>query len=530
MFNEGQRAAIDCTDKKILCLAAAGSGKTSVLIERVSKIANQTGQPENILVLTFTNAAAHEMRERYAKKNPESTQKPFFGTFHAFCYRLITTDTTIRGILGYKDVPKVASEDQLRKLHKKCKMLLGTKLTDEKLNTKHPELLNKKDRFDFDLYWKKYNQLLRESKLITFDIMCYEVAKLFSQDNPAIIKYKQFYTHIFVDEFQDTDRKQFDFVKSFKDSSIFVVGDPRQAIYRFRGADSEIIKSLSENNDWTTIKLTENYRSTEQICAVANKTHDRIWGNSPYNLKLHANKSGDPVDRRNCEFMDESEMILKFLEGSADGESIAVLARSNREVSFLTSLLSKYKVPYVTNHDSDYDLHILKSASDKEYAVEWLAGQLVADDYTEYLSLSAIDSALTSDYTSFVRIFGGKVRKFVDKIESISKILDSDSPAPDKLDLILMILDKKMKSEKPVTSNEDIMELLTDPISSNVKGQIYVGTIHSVKGLEYDRVHLMGVDSYMFRLDGEDNLNLYYVGITRAKSKLTIWSGDLLER
>jgi superfamily I DNA/RNA helicase len=162
--------------------------------------------------------------------------------------------------------------------------------------------------------------------------------------------------------------------------------------------------------------------------------------------------------------------------------------------------------------------------------VEWLAGQLGADDYTEYLSLSAIDSALTSDYTSFVRIFGGKVRKFVDKIESISNILDSDSPATDKLDLILMILDKKMKSEKPVTSNEDIMELLTDPISSNVKGQIYVGTIHSVKGLEYDRVHLMGVDSYMFRLDGEDNLNLYYVGITRAKSKLTIWSGDLLER
>ena len=529
MFNDAQIEAINCADKRILCLAAAGSGKTSVLIAKVSKIAKETFQPASILVLTFTNAAAQEMRSRYAKDNPETGEKPFFGTFHSFCYRMISTDLAVRGLLGYKSVPSVATDAQLKKLHKQCKNLLGTKLSDEKLMSKNTGFLSKKDKFDYDLYWKKYNQMLRESNLITFDIMCYEVAKLFSENNSAADRYKSKYRHIFVDEFQDTDKKQFDFVKSFTDSNIFVVGDPRQAIYRFRGADSEIIKSLSENPDWTTIKLVENYRSTEQICAVANKTHDKIWGNSPYNLKLHANKTGSPVRYKNIELCPESDAILSILEGSSDGDSIAVLCRTNREVSAMTSLLAQYKVPYVTNHDADYDLHILKCAMDKQYAVEWLSSQLLADDYNEYLRLCSIDPELESDYDSFIRIFGRKLSKFTDKIKNISDIMTSDAPAPDKLDLILMILDKKMKTPKCVESNDDILDFLTDPISQNVKGEIYVGTIHSVKGLEYTRVHLMGVDSPSFRLYGEDNLNLYYVGITRAKEHLTIWEGDLFD-
>jgi DNA helicase-2/ATP-dependent DNA helicase PcrA len=532
MFNDAQISAIDCRDKRILCLAAAGSGKTSVLIERVLKIARETFQPASILVLTFTNAAAQEMRVRYTKFKPGVAEMPFFGTFHSFCYRLIIQDMKIRSILGYKQAPSVATDAQLKKLHKQCKNLLGIKLSDEKLMSKNPGFLSKKDKFDYDLYWKKYNQMLRESNLITFDIMCYEVAKLFSENNSSVAKYKAKYQYIFVDEFQDTDKKQFDFVKSFEDSSIFVVGDPRQAIYRFRGADSEIIKSLSENDDWTTIKLIENYRSTEQICSVANKTHDKIWGNSPYNLKLHANKTGDKVEYRNIEFCPESDAILSIIEGSSDGDSIAVLCRTNREVGVMTALLSRYKVPYVTNHDSDYDLHILKSAADKQYAVEWLSSQLLADDYNEYLRLCSIDPDVETDYDTFIRIFGRKISKFSNKINQISDILGSDSDAADaadKLDLILMILDKKMKVAGEVRTNDDIMELLTNPISQNVKGEIYVGTIHSVKGLEYTRVHLMGVDSPSFRLYGEDNLNLYYVGITRAKEHLTIWEGDLFE-
>lgn len=528
-YNKAQLEAINSADRHILCLAAAGSGKTSVLVGRISHLVDTGVDPASILVLTFTNAAAQEMSERYCKMQSGNT-KPTFGTFHSFCYRLIVRDPTIRTSLGYDAAPTLASDAQLKKIRTSCKMMLGIKLSEEKLNG-DPKFLNAKDRFQYDLFQKRFDQELKKAGLITFDIMCYAVAKLFSENALPSIKWKSAYKYVFVDEFQDTDKKQWDFVRSFTDSSIFVVGDPRQAIYRFRGADSEIIKRLAEDDSWTTIKLEENYRSTEQICAAANKTHDVVWGDSKYNIKLHANKSGDKVEHRNYEMLPESDIVLKLIAGAADGDSIAILCRTNREVEAMCGILGKYNIPFTSKQETDNSQQIVRAAIDPEFAIEWMSSQLKQEDYAEYIRQAAIIPDITTDRTVFLRTVGQKIRDLTLKVEGVASILDTDSPAKDKFELILRLLDKDPATKCDVQTDEDIIKFFTESkFVKNVKGSIYVGTIHSSKGLEYDRVHLMGVGSYSFRIGNldEDNLNLYYVGITRAREHLTIWEGSVL--
>lgn len=528
-YNTAQQSAIDSSDKKILCLAAAGSGKTSVLIGRISKLVEDGVDPASILVLTFTNAAAQEMKDRY-KKMQSGRSIPVFGTFHSFCYRLIATDPSTLRSLGYTNVPKVAPETQIKKIRTKVKMTLGTKLTEAQLNG-DPALLKKQDRFAYDIYKKAFDKALRQESLITFDIMCYDVAKLFLLNAPCTEKWKNCFKYVFVDEFQDTDKKQWDFVQSFTDSSIFVVGDPRQAIYRFRGADSEIIKRLAEDDAWTTIKLEENYRSTEQICAVANKTHDKLWGNSKYNIKLHANKSGAKVEYRDFFLIPDSDRILKLIEGSSNGESIAILCRSNREVDAMIDMFNSYKIPFSTNHETDNSQNIMRCALDDTYLIEWLSSQLRAEDYSEFIRLSSIIPDIATNRECFLNTFRPKLSDLVTKIKTVKDILDADSSAADKFDLVIRVLDRNPATKADIKTDEDIINFFMDAsMTQKVKGDIYIGTIHSSKGLEYDRVHLMGVDSKYFRTyeGDEDILNLYYVGITRAREHLTIWSGAVI--
>ena len=530
-YNAAQQSAIDSADKKILCLAAAGSGKTSVLVGRISKLVEDGVDPASILVLTFTNAAAHEMKDRFTKMCPAGRTVPLFCTFHSFCYRLIANDPFTRHAIGYKTVPRVASDTQIKKIQTKCKMMLGTKLTESQLNG-DPALLKKQDRFAYDIFKKAFDKMLRQDSLITFDIMCYDVAKLFSENAPCSEKWKNCFKYVFVDEFQDTDKKQWEFVKSFKDSSIFVVGDPRQAVYRFRGADSEIIKGLSENEEWTTIKLEENYRSTEQICAVANKTHDKLWGKSNFNIQLHANKSGAKVEYRDFVLIPDSDRILKLIEGSSDGDSIAILCRTNREVDEMISIFNRYKIQYSTNHKVDNSQNIIRCAMDDQYLIEWLSSQLKAEDYSEFIRLASIIPEIATSREQFFHAFRSKLSDLITKISTVSDILATDSSAVDKFDLILRVLDRDPSTKADIKSDEDIINFFMDAsMIQKVKGDIYIGTIHSSKGLEYDRVHLMGVGSRNFRIvenADEDALNLYYVGITRAREHLTIWSGDVI--
>ena len=134
-LNENQQYAVDCKDKQILCLAAAGSGKTSVLVARIKRLIKDGVNPKSILVLTFTNAAALEMQERFVRDNKES-DLPMFYTFHGFCYYLMAKYPEVCNAIGYSTLPGIITDVEYKAIFGKTKIQSGVKLSDSKLLNK----------------------------------------------------------------------------------------------------------------------------------------------------------------------------------------------------------------------------------------------------------------------------------------------------------------------------------------------------------------------------------------------------------
>lgn len=524
-MNEMQLKAVNSESKKILVLAGAGTGKSTVLLGRIARLIHDGVNPNEIIALTFTNAAACEMKERFIRDN-SGDKVPFFGTFHSFCYKLITSDIDVRMRLCYSKIPVVASTADIKRIKTECIQQCGTKLSLAKLEGEIPLL--KTEKFQYDIFWKQYNKNLRQSGLITFDIMCYEVCELFTSNDSTILKYKDRLKHIFVDEFQDTDHRQWDFVRSFTNSNIFVVGDVKQELYAFRNADPEIIKSLSMNPEWETIKLSENYRCSNQICEYANAIH-HSWGDAPYNLAITGQFDDSPVMLCSAFTLTGfkcQDTILRINGALAADKSVAILCRTNAEVKYTLYSLKQLNIPCRTNNDTNVYGHIVEAAHNPSFAVEWLSGKLNQDEYGKYLKMCSLDESY-STYDRFRSMYADKFKHYFERIESVKSILESDDFAMSKLVRIFGIFKKKTpKIEDSINSTDEVVNFLKTYYGEKSDSSgVYVGTIHSVKGLEYDEVHLIGVMGKSFKLDNEDNLNCFYVGVTRAKSKLYIYYG-----
>ena len=255
-FNEQQLRAINSDSRTILVLAGAGAGKSTTMIARICRLIEEGVEPNQILSLTFTNAAALEMKEKYKKQCKKlTTNMPEFRTFHSFCYSLIIKDSNIREKLGYSKIPSICDDNKLNEIKTKVRLQVKCNLSEAKMSGDVP--LSSKEKFSLELFNKALKREIIKENLITFDMLCYNVCILFEKDDPCISKYKKQYKYINVDEFQDTDRKQMKFVASFpEDTSIFCVADALQNIYAFRGTTNEYVKTLSEAPIWVYWLLT----------------------------------------------------------------------------------------------------------------------------------------------------------------------------------------------------------------------------------------------------------------------------------
>ena len=532
-LNTQQKLAVSCSDPKIVCLAGAGTGKTTVLLERISRIAEETNHPENILALTFTNAAAFEMRERY-ERNHAGSALPEFRTFHSFCYSLLCEDYEILHHLGYNKVPVIWDELAQKRAENRAKIDLKMNLSPAKMSD--PSKLTPKEKFLLDNYRKLVKKRMKTDGAITFDELCEGICNLFIEDDPCIVKYKQKYRYIFVDEFQDTDPLQWEFVKSFEQSDIFVCGDALQAIYGFRGADSSIIKELSNSPEWTAIKLNQNYRSTVQICNFANNMS--TYADDSYRIEIESERDGDKVHKGHVDTAPYMEKVDNFvLKDIADlikkdkypGKS-AILFRTNAEVDEAGRILSSWDIDFDTgNRDTDA-IHLVESISDNEFAANWLSSYLNQKDYAVY----TMNCTLTIDESNLSilnRLFGKKpnlqyrIRTLLLLRQNFrSKELTREQKLRRCYEL-LNIPDQTDELDLTKPWQELYLDLL-ESVKKVSNSGVYVGTVHSVKGLEYDNVFLIGPGEYSFPLNREENLNLYYVGITRAKNQLFVYKGD----
>lgn len=362
-LNQMQQLAVDTTEGPLLILAGAGSGKTTVLVNRVQHIIESgLAQPWQVLAITFTNKAAGELRERLVKAIGEEANSIWAYTFHSCCARILRR---YGERLGYTSHFTIYDTDDSRRVMKQCQKHLG--IEDKFIN--HKSILNEISRSkdslispeeykassvnDFRkskiaLCYEMYQQELLKSDAMDFDDIIYNTVTLLRENEDVLQLYQNQFKYVMVDEYQDTNHAQYVLTSMLADlyKNICVVGDDDQSIYRFRGATIENILSFENHyRGASVIRLEENYRSTQNIldganAVIANNKNRKgktLFTRSGAGDKIILNTAMNESDE-SAYIIDE---ILKNVKAGRKLSDHAILYRMNAQSRNLEIMLTK---------------------------------------------------------------------------------------------------------------------------------------------------------------------------------------------
>ena len=367
-MNNMQQQAVFCTEGPLLILAGAGSGKTTVLVNRIAYILqSELCKPWQILAITFTNKAAGELKERICNAVPEGGSDIWAATFHSTCARILrrygdrigfTSHFTVYGTDDQKKLVK----DILKQLHYDEKMLPVKRVLNEISKAKDemltPQEMLKRAGYDnlkqsVAKVYEIYQSRLKTADAMDFDDMLCKTVELFQKCPDILEFYQNQFKYIMVDEYQDTNKVQYKFVSMLaaKYGNICVVGDDDQSIYKFRGATIENILSFENTfKGAKMIRLEQNYRSTQNILNAANGV---ISNNTMRKGKTlwTENAVGDKIEVHTSDSeRDEAQFIAKtILDGVADGRKFsdfAILYRMNAQSNSIEQALSRSGIPH----------------------------------------------------------------------------------------------------------------------------------------------------------------------------------------
>ncbi|GAA0782950.1 ATP-dependent helicase [Hathewaya limosa] len=591
-LDENQKKAVLCKDKNSIIIAAPGSGKTTTIIHRVFYLVDKGISRNNIIVITFTKAAAINMRQRYENKF-NTKVSPFFGTFHSLFYKILkragyefeiissihSNELIKKTLLTYYDE---VSEDKVREVLNYISCFKTSNLSIEEFS-----ILNLSKKI-FKKCYENYENYKKEHRLFDFDDLQIEVLKLFRTNENLKLGYSKLFKFILVDEFQDCDAIQMEILKLFskEGSSIFAVGDEDQCIYGFRGSKPECMvqfDKIFENGK--KLYLDINYRSPKNIVDTSKSL---ICNNKLRNKK---NINSNNLEHGNIKFSlfnSEGEQsnvigdnIIKLVSGSKYlFEDNIVMYRTNEESRSIIDSFIKKGIPF-TLMDREYNFY----------------DNFICKDILAYLRLG-LD---IRDKGSFFRIINKPFRyigrdtlyKFKHNIykENCFDILcDMEELKPFQLknlrelekeivylnkmslssaiDYVLYELDyykyikeyceryrgdlsefdeiinsfRESASEfKNILSFLSHIEKVKEEIKLNKKKDkrqegVLLSTIHGVKGMEFKNVFLINCNEevipHVNSMDTEEGVEeerrLFYVGITRAKENL--WLNTLKDK
>ena len=283
-LNDKQKEAVEHIDGPCLVIAGAGSGKTKVLTTRIANLIAKGIPSYNILAITFTNKAAHEMKERLEKLVPDN--QAFVGTFHSFGVRIIRENAPLLNldrnfsILDSDDVVSIIKKilkdngydpknNPPSFIRNRISSFKNDMLTDDEINN---TARTPQDKVAVEVYYQ-YMEVLQKNNSVDFDDLLRLPVKLFTEHKDVLDNYQEKYQYILIDEYQDTNGVQYKLSKLLarKYQNIFIVGDPDQSIYMFRGANFRNILNFEKDyKNAKVIPLEENYRSTTSILDTAN--------------------------------------------------------------------------------------------------------------------------------------------------------------------------------------------------------------------------------------------------------------------
>ena len=587
-LNDKQKEAVLYNDGPLLIIAGAGAGKTKTLTTKIAYLIEEKyATPYNVLAITFTNKAAKEMKDRLYTMLGDVAKKIQVSTFHSFGLKLLRENFEL---LGYdRNFVIMDSDDSLTVVKKIIKDLgydpkvYNPKAIRNKISSCKNEMISAKayERYAVSDYeqvihkiYEKYEDKLYRNNSVDFDDLLLLPIKLFKENPDILERYQDLYQYILIDEYQDTNQAQYILTKliSEKNRRITCVGDDSQSIYSFRGANYKNILNFEKDYpDAKTILLEQNYRSTSTILDAANQV---IKNNSQRkDKKLWTDRGqGEKIKYyRAYNERDEAQYVIRkikeLVNRGTEYKDIAILYRTNAQSRVVEEEMLKENLPYrVIGSFYFYSrkeikdliayLRLIHNSKDNISLLR------VINTPKRGIGLKTIENLTSKADEEGISIYdainSGKELEFKNTIEKL-KIVAEDLTLTELIDKVLDAsgMKKELESEQSLEAEvrlENLEEfksitkafeekeglisledfLLEISLISDVEeykddpNRISLMTVHSVKGLEFDNVFVIGMEegifphmnSLMENMALEEERRLCYVAITRAKDNL----------
>ena len=586
-FNKAQLGAIEHTDGAMLVLAGPGAGKTAVITHRTKNLIKKHHvNPSEILVITFTKAAAGEMKERFNALMGDERVNVSFGTFHAVFFTILkyayrfTSANIADEMTRYKFIREIMSYYRLE--YKDENEFIGNLLAEISII--------KNSRIDIENFYssvcgeeifrdiyKKYENRLRESRLIDFDDMLSYTYELFTKRKDILALWQNKYKYILIDEFQDINRLQYEIIRmlALPQNNLFIVGDDDQSIYRFRGSKPEIMLGFEKDYpDAKRILLDTNYRCGKYIVDTSLNliSHNK----ERFEKKIiAASKSDVPVAFVNFENRKDENLFLirdidKKMKDGAVFSDFAVLFRTNTQPRALIEQLMGYNIPFKTrdNIPNIYEHWIARDIFTYQRISK---GSRKRSDFLQIMNRPkrylSRDSLCEPDvaFDEWIKLFDEKpwIAERIEKLEYDMQLMSHMNPYASinyirkgigyddflteyaqyrniNRDDLFDVIDEIQAGAKGYATFEEWYEhiheysarlkILAQNKSTNPDA-VTLATLHSSKGLEFENVYIIdaneGIMPYkkaVLEKDIEEERRLFYVGMTRAKTNLSIYS------
>ncbi len=587
-LNDRQKEAVLYNEGPLLIIAGAGAGKTKTLTTKIAYLIEEEHvSPYNILAITFTNKAAKEMKDRLYSLIGQDASKLQVSTFHSFGLKLLRENYET---LGYdKNFVIMDSDDSLTVVKKILKdMDLDPKIYNprairNKISSCKNEMMSPKayERYAISDYekivqqvYEKYETKLQRNNSVDFDDLLLLPIELFKSNPDTLDKYQDLYKYLLIDEYQDTNEAQYILTKLLcaKHRKITCVGDDSQSIYSFRGANYKNILNFEKDyQDAKTILLEENYRSTSTILDAANQViknniqrkDKNLWTNRGVGEKIKYYRAYNERDEAQYVIRKVKELVNRGTEY----QDISVLYRTNAQSRVLEEEMLKENLPYRVIgsfyfysrkeikdliaylrliHNSKDNVSLLRVINTPKRGI----GLKTIEGLTEQADLNgtSIYEAITSGKELEFKTIIEKLKLLSEELtltELIDKVLDASGmkaelEAEKSLEAEVRLenleefksITKSFEEREGLISLEDF--LLEISLISDVEeykddpNRISLMTVHSVKGLEFNHVFVVGMEegifphmnSLMENSELEEERRLCYVAITRAKDEL----------
>lgn len=572
-LNEQQKEGVFTTEGAVLILAGAGSGKTGVLTHRIAHLIDDLGvNSYNILAITFTNKAAKEMKERVDRLVGMGADSAWIMTFHAACVRILRryicrigydNNFTIYDTDDQKSVIKdILKRKNLDPKQYKDRTILSV-ISNAKDNLISPDDMYQSSGGNYNTMktaeiYREYQEQLKKNNAVDFDDIIGLTVKLFNEDKEVLRYYQERFRYIMVDEYQDTNRAQFNLIRLLAGGhgNLCVVGDDDQSIYKFRGADINNILDFEKYfNNAKIIKLEQNYRSTQKILDVANEViknnagrkDKRLWTSVKDGTKVIFNvyENGYEEARGIAE-----DIAHRHLHDRKDYSDFAILYRTNAQSRSLEEKLIEKNIPYRIYGGINFYARreikdILAYLKTIDNARDDLAVKRILNVPKRGIGAASVakvdDYAYENDITFYVALRQAKevpglqravskVEGFVTQIEvlksksqyiGVGKLIEeiietvgysdyidaeseSDEQATERHQNIDELISKAVQYEETVDEpslsgflEEVALVADIDNLDEN-NDMVSLMTIHSAKGLEFHIVYLAGMEDGLF--------------------------------